>query len=778
MPSVIGSPGSIVVFGGGTSMPSSDGKDKAFLSNTTAINADVFLQLKRWTPVLPKPHTSIGLNIGAAYNFGGSGGFGTTPNPFAVTGQTSSMVSDKGTDPAQATFRMGAGPQANFYFGKFIVSPMVLGEYFSMTQKEMSSVQTTQYNGQSYDFTLATLPQTKTSGFAVTPKLRLQYMFNNHFGLFADASYTLGPKIETQLTKLVPNGNPNPQSNSYNIQQLQTGTYVKGETKSTAYSAMGFNFGVVIGLGKLKPPYSPTNPNEEKAVRNKTKSNSANERTANINEEKEWDGNIIIVKHRERDDPYVICYPCCGFDCHMPFKSATTLQENQHIAKTNIKLKGNIITISIESEENEVMLNEDIKHFTAKDLVLLDSYLPTGFYKNQFKRINLDLPQDTIILREKDRKIRLIKDLNNNNAIQCEQKASIVINDKTYLLKVISTISKMIDGTSDKKGWNGKIVDMVVPKTGGNNSNIENITIKGSGEYTNNGIPIVYGRIVKGKIKMTNGVSNSKIAIKISQIESNDIANAVTDENGNFSMELAGDTLHGVSVNNVEYGKIKILDYPINNDKANTDDIKKGWNGKTPLNVNINELQDIKRNITANDKIAFFEVEEIKIYTKSKNNNSPTINYGLTYKIKVDNQGNLYGLPSTFIGIDIPIDSIPNGTFACNPPCSQVGIAGKCGGFCFKLLDVDWGYGPHEFIKFQPENDFPVKSIFEKSNFKNDEFIIQYSGKYLEKQSNLLNNFCSGYIDGYGYIVFQHYFEGSCENAFKILNNIYEKQKK
>jgi hypothetical protein len=240
-----GSPGSIIAFGGGTSMPSSDAKDKAFLSNSTAINADAFFSL------ISKPETnfSFGLNFGGAYNFGGSGGFGTIPNPFAVTGQTSSMVSDRGGAPADPGFRMGAGPQANFYFGKFIVSPMVLGEYMSITQKEMSIVQTTQFNGQSYDFNLATLPETKTSGFAVTPKLRLHYMFNDRFGLFADASYTMGPKIETTVSKLVPNGNPSPQSGSYNIQQLQTGTMVKGETKSTAYSAMGFNFGVVIGLG-------------------------------------------------------------------------------------------------------------------------------------------------------------------------------------------------------------------------------------------------------------------------------------------------------------------------------------------------------------------------------------------------------------------------------------------------------------------------------------------------------------------------------------------------
>jgi len=408
-----GSQGSIVVFGGGTSMPSSDGKDKAFLSNSTAINADAFFSLIS----KPEANFSFGLNFGGAYNFGGSGGFGTTPNPFAVTGQTSSMVSDKGGSPIQAEFRMGAGPQANFYFGKFIVSPMVLGEYFSMTQKERSSVQTTQFNGQSYDFNLATFPETKTSGFAVTPKLRLHYMFNDRFGLFADASYTMGPKIETTVSKLIPNGNPSPQSGSYNIQQLQTGTMVKGETKSTAYSAMGFNFGVVIGLGS------------------KIKNGSNNADLCTVCGQESWGG--------------------------------------------------------------------------------------------------LDHPN-------------------------CKGKAN----------------------TDDiRKGWNGKLVDMVVPNTSGNNSNIENITIKGSGEYTDNGIPIVYGKIVTGNVKAANGKSNSSIAIKIEQKESNDIANAITDEKGNFSMELAQDTLHGISVNNVEYGKIKILDYPINSDKANTDDIRKGWNG-------------------------------------------------------------------------------------------------------------------------------------------------------------------------------------------------------
>jgi hypothetical protein len=239
-----------ISLGAGPSLPSSDTKGKAFISNATTINGDVFLVLKQGKPHIPKSQIDLGINASATYNFGGSGGFGVTSNPFVVTGQTSSIVSDKGHDPKSPGFKIGAGPQANFYFGKFIVSPMFLGEYFSMAQNEMSIVQTTQYNGQSYDFNLATLPETKTSGFAITPKLRLQYKISERFALFADASYTMGPKTEIVVSKLIPNGSPQTPGNTYKLQQLETGTIIKGELVKTAVNTMGFNFGVAVNLRK------------------------------------------------------------------------------------------------------------------------------------------------------------------------------------------------------------------------------------------------------------------------------------------------------------------------------------------------------------------------------------------------------------------------------------------------------------------------------------------------------------------------------------------------
>ena len=238
--------------GAGSNTPSATLKDKAYLTSSPAINADVCIQLSKrgWGP----NGNWFGFNISGAYNFGGKGNpTNQLPTAFAVTGQTASNIAYKGLDPKSPGFRIGAGPQVNFNFGNhFTISPMVLAEYFSMTQKTLSAVQTTSYNGKEYDFNLSTLPETKTSGFAVTPKIRFQYMFTNSIGLYVQGGYTMGPKVKTTLSKLVPNGSAQTPGNTYNLQQLQTATYVNGETKSTAYNAASFGGGIVVRFGGKK----------------------------------------------------------------------------------------------------------------------------------------------------------------------------------------------------------------------------------------------------------------------------------------------------------------------------------------------------------------------------------------------------------------------------------------------------------------------------------------------------------------------------------------------
>lgn len=234
-------------------MPSTALKDNAFLTNSTTINLDAYVSLiaskKGWDGKI-KGRT-FGINVGGTYNIGSSSNpSATLPTAFAVTGQTTSNVAYKGVDPRSLGFRVGAGPQMNFYVGNhFIVSPIILAEYFSMTQKTLSAVQTTWYNGKDYDFNLTTLPETKTSGFAITPRLRLQYQLAKNIGLFVEGAYTTGPKTQTTIAKLIPNDNPQTPSNTYNLQQLQRATYVNAETKKTSYNAMSFEGGITFKFG-------------------------------------------------------------------------------------------------------------------------------------------------------------------------------------------------------------------------------------------------------------------------------------------------------------------------------------------------------------------------------------------------------------------------------------------------------------------------------------------------------------------------------------------------
>jgi hypothetical protein len=239
----------------GSLIPSSAAKDNAFLSNSTAINADVFLGFKIITfPPNGRPKVTFGLNLGGTYAFGGKGGsLGTLPTAFPVNGQTSSIVVDRGGQPIQAEFKIGIGPQVSIQMGKLIISPMVLAQYTSVTQKEISTVQTTVVAGKSNDITLRKLPETKTSGFAITPKLRMQYILGK-VAFFGEGAYSMGPKTKTVVSNLVPNGPIQTPGNTYNLQQLQTGTLVNGEVKKTKLNAVGFNFGVSFGFGKSNSP--------------------------------------------------------------------------------------------------------------------------------------------------------------------------------------------------------------------------------------------------------------------------------------------------------------------------------------------------------------------------------------------------------------------------------------------------------------------------------------------------------------------------------------------
>ena len=105
------------------------------------------------------------------------------------------------------------------------------------------TVQTSVVDGETFTFNLSKMPETKTSGFAFSPKIRLNYMFTRSIGAWIESSYTMGPKIKTNTTVLIPEGEAD-ETGNYTILQLQNATYMQKETVSTAYKALGVNVGL------------------------------------------------------------------------------------------------------------------------------------------------------------------------------------------------------------------------------------------------------------------------------------------------------------------------------------------------------------------------------------------------------------------------------------------------------------------------------------------------------------------------------------------------------
>jgi hypothetical protein len=234
----------LIYVGGGANLPLGATKSTTYLTNSGSLAFDAYL------PLLHKDFFSLGLNIGGAFSFDvGKPGY-TLPAPFNVVGQTSSSVAYRGVDPKSPGFKTLLGPQFNFHIGnKFMISPIFAVGFMAHTQNEVSAVQTTQYNGQSYDYKLLTFNKSTSSGVCLSPKLRLTYMFHEHVGLWAEANYAWSPSVSQNVTTMKQPGSPDANGN-YAFNELQLATYKQQPVVSAPYHAFGANIGVVIGLDR------------------------------------------------------------------------------------------------------------------------------------------------------------------------------------------------------------------------------------------------------------------------------------------------------------------------------------------------------------------------------------------------------------------------------------------------------------------------------------------------------------------------------------------------
>lgn len=244
----------LISLSGGVTSPSSPTRQNANINNGYAFNANVYLPLlARGGNDNPAGKTShffsVGPNAGGGY-FGSNKDYETGNfNPYNITGQSSSpslAVRGSGSPKTQG-FNAELGVQSNFSFGQVTISPILNAAYLNIKQQAFAIVQSSSVNGQNRDFNLYTQAETKTSGFAFIPKLRLAY-FPGKLGFFVDGNYTIGPNIKNETTTFTPQGAADAKG-FYSIDQMLTGNNVS-LTKNTKYNNLGFNFGISLALGK------------------------------------------------------------------------------------------------------------------------------------------------------------------------------------------------------------------------------------------------------------------------------------------------------------------------------------------------------------------------------------------------------------------------------------------------------------------------------------------------------------------------------------------------
>ena len=234
-------PDIMVYLGAGSNNPSTKVKDDAYATNTIGFDANVFVA------VIKKKNFSFGFNAGGEYFSSNKENHGTLPAAFSVSGSTAESIHDDSGRDVDWGFIIGVAPQVNFFMGKhIIISPMIELGYMSMTNKGFSVIQTTIIDGTLYNFTLLSKTETKTSGLAITPKVRLNYMFTKKIGMWVEGNYTVGPTIKSRINTFLPEPDPD-ENGQYNIDQMMNGT-TNTEVRETKFSTFGVHVGVVFSI--------------------------------------------------------------------------------------------------------------------------------------------------------------------------------------------------------------------------------------------------------------------------------------------------------------------------------------------------------------------------------------------------------------------------------------------------------------------------------------------------------------------------------------------------
>lgn len=214
--------------------------------------------------------------------------------------------------------------------------------------------------------------------------------------------------------------------------------------------------------------------------------------------------------------------------------------------------------------------------------------------------------------------------------------------------------------------------------------------------------------------------------------------------------------------------------------KMGSDEFK-GQNLLTPLN----------RPVSDDEKIIVVSDDPVSL---SLSPNSKITQIGLGYQIMSDNNNKLYAVPIPLLGGLISpeiFEAEPWLQLGCKPPCMEIGIAGKCGKFCYRLLKPDISSLPS--LSLQHDSKFFLeKNIADGAVLTNIDGKIRLTSILNTSQGRILlssegvpnepqqiltgGGWCGCYITGLGRaLAFRHDFSGSCEEACKWLNGVYDK---
>lgn len=233
-----------IYFGGGYSILNDETKENTKLTTANEINIGAYF------PLIKKAVVSYGINIDVEYSFSNKEVAATFPNLFSVEGQVSSSVAlIKKSGPTQTGYAIALGPQINFPMGnKWILSPILQASHINIKQNGYSLEQTINNGRENYNFTIQSQPESKTSFFAVKPRIRLVYLLNDRLSLWTEANFTAGSSIEIITNQFSPEGVANPKG-QYTLAQMQNGTFQE-EVTSAKFNSFGFKFGLAVKLSK------------------------------------------------------------------------------------------------------------------------------------------------------------------------------------------------------------------------------------------------------------------------------------------------------------------------------------------------------------------------------------------------------------------------------------------------------------------------------------------------------------------------------------------------